>query len=341
MTETFNDKFSEAFRELYLMTMNSEYSIYRDPYTGETKYYMGKLPQETGLPANIDEGTPEALAYKEEQIKVYGMPGQFLDDKFINTKKEGQQNQIVNDPVWIRASKILHKHLRNQNRSVLYTRDDENKQELSSDKEYAEWGVDFMSSFENNFTNMLIDVNKMEGAPAPIAHAMYYLLETSDRKGVLLDNFINGVYYSTMDYANLLGLGTFGIGLIGRAGGKQMTKTAFKEYLKDLVIRKPDAAEAALGVETATYMAGFDYGGQKVKVAADKQEEIDKGQLAASAVAGGIAGPAAGRVIEGTGKAIGKGVSKVAEKIKPTAETQAMRDVAPILDTPTTEKNKE
>ena len=55
-----------------------------------------------------------------------------------------------------------------------------------------------------------------------------------------------------------------------------MTKTGFKEYLNDLVMRKPDAAEAALGVETATYMAGFDYGGQKVKVAADKQEEIDK-----------------------------------------------------------------
>ena len=73
-------------------------------------------------------------------------------------------------------------------------------------------------------------------------------------------------------------------------------------------------------------MAGFDYGGQKVKVAADKQEEIDKGQLAASAVAGGVAGPVAGRVIEGAGKAIGKGVSKLAEKIKPTAETQAIKD---------------
>ena len=91
----------------------------------------------------------------------------------------------------------------NQNRNILYTRDDENEEKLT-DKDFAEWGIDYMSALKTTLL-LLSDTNKLDGAPAPML-AMYYLLETSDRKGILLDNFINGLYYTAMDYSNLVGL---------------------------------------------------------------------------------------------------------------------------------------
>ena len=331
MTDDFvNDDFSKAFRELLVMTSEEEYSIYRDPYTGQVAYFQGELPLEKGLPPEIEDGTPEALEYKQKQIEVYGMPGQFLPDTHIGFKKLEPQENVVKDKAWIRASKILHKYMANQNRNIVYTRDDENEKKLTTDKDFAEWGIDFMSSFENNFANMLVDVNRLEGAPAPIAASMYYLMETSDRKGLLLDNFIDGVYYSVMDYSNLVGLGTVGLGLIGRAGGKQMSKMAFKEYLKNLVTRRPDAAEIALGAEGMVYLGGFDYGNQTVKIRADKQAEYKPGQTAAMSAVGGVAGPVIGRAVEATGAGIAKGVEKATNLVKP--EEKALKSMAPILD---------
>ena len=337
MTDDFvNDDFSKAFRELLVMTSEEEYSIYRDPYTGQVAYFQGELPLEKGLPPEIEDGTPEALEYKQKQIEVYGMPGQFLSDTHIGFKKLEPQENVVKDKAWIRASKILHKYMANQNRNIVYTRDDENEKKLTTDKDFAEWGIDFMSSFENNFANMLVDVNRLEGAPAPIAASMYYLMETSDRKGLLLDNFIDGVYYSVMDYSNLVGLGTVGLGLIGRAGGKQMSKMAFKEYLKNLVTRRPDAAEIALGAEGMVYLGGFDYGNQTVKMRADKQAEYKLGQTAAMSAVGGVAGPVIGRAVEATGAGIAKGVEKATNLVKP--EERALKSITPILDITETKK---
>jgi len=337
MTDDFvNDDFSKAFRELLVMTSEEEYSIYRDPYTGQVAYFQGELPLEKGLPPEIEDGTPEALEYKQKQIEVYGMPGQFLSDTHIGFKKLEPQENVVKDKAWIRASKILHKYMANQNRNIVYTRDDENEKKLTTDKDFAEWGIDFMSSFENNFANMLVDVNRLEGAPAPIAASMYYLMETSDRKGLLLDNFIDGVYYSVMDYSNLVGLGTVGLGLIGRAGGKQMSKMAFKEYLKNLVTRRPDAAEIALGAEGMVYLGGFDYGNQTVKMRADKQAEYKLGQTAAMSAVGGVAGPVIGRAVEATGAGIAKGIEKATNLVKP--EERALKSITPILDITETKK---
>ena len=331
-----NDDFSKAYRELLIMTSEEEYSVYRYPYTNEVAYYQGELPLKIGLPPEIEDGTPEALEYKQKQIEVYGMPGQFLDDNFIKQKKEGRQEEVVNDKAWIRASKILHKYMANQNRNILYTRDDENEEKLTTDKDFAEWGIDYMSSFENNFTNMLIDTNKLDGAPAPVAAAMYYLLETSDRKGILLDNFINGLYYTAMDYSNLVGLATLGVGLIGRQGGKQMTKVAFREYLKNLVTRKPDAAEMALGVEGMTYMMGFDYGAQTARMRADKQEEYNLGQTATMGATGAVAGPVLGRTLEAAGTGVKRVVEKGMDLVKP--EERALKSITPILDITETKK---
>ena len=319
------DDFTKQFNKDYIGS-NSDtdgdevYSIYYDKYTGEQKYYPGELPLKTGLPDNIEDGTPEAMEYKKQQIEVYGFPYEFISDSEIERVKKLRQETVVDDPNWARASKMLRAFMQ------------PGAEEFKTDKEYAEWGIDFMSSFENNFTNMVFDIAKLESAPPQAMHAMYYLMETADRDGMLAENFWRGAYYTVFDFANLVGLGTMGIGLIGKSAGKQLTKVAFKEAVKRIVMSKPDASDLAMIVEGGIYAGGFNVGQQKVKVNAGKQDEINVGEAAVNTAIGGTVGPAlsrGGQVVMEGGKRV---VNKVTDALTPSAESIAARNVDQVID---------
>ena len=319
------DDFTKQFNKDYIGS-NSDtdgdevYSIYYDKYTGEQKYYPGKLPLKEGLPDNIEDGTPEAMEYKKQQIEVYGFPYEFISDSEIERVKKLRQETVVDDPNWARASKMLRAYMQ------------PGADEFKTDKEYAEWGIDFMSSFENNFTNMVIDVVKLESAPPQAMHAMYYLMETADREGVLAENFWRGAYYTVFDYANLVGLGTMGIGLIGKSAGKQLTKVGFKEALKRIVMSKPDASDLAMIAEGATYAGGFATGREIQTVRAGKKDEVDVGNIATQTAVGGTIGP----VLSRTGQVAMEGgrrvVNKISDAISPSAESVAARNVDQVID---------
>ena len=319
------DIFTKQFNKDYFGSGSSEgsseeYSIYYDPNTKEQKYYPGELPLKTGLPPEIEEGTPEAMEYKKKQIEVYGFPYEMISDSEIERVKKLRQETVVDDPNWARASKMLRAYMQ------------PGADEFKTDKEYAEWGIDFMSSFENNFTNMVIDVVKLESAPPQAMHAMYYLMETSDREGVLAENFWRGAYYTVFDYANLVGLGTMGIGLIGKSAGKQLTKVGFKEALKRIVTSKPDASDLLMAVEGATYAGGFATGREIQTVRAGKKDEVDVGNIATQTAVGGTIGPTlnrAGQVVMEGGKRV---VNKISDAISPSAESIAARNVDQVID---------
>ena len=319
------DEFSKQFSKDWFGSGSSlgadeTYSIYYDVHTGEQKYYPGELPLKVGLPDNIEDGTPEAMEYKKQQIEVYGFPYELISDSEIERVKKLRQETVIEDPNWARASKMLRAYMQ------------PGADEFKTDKEYSEWGIDFMSSFENNFTNMVFNVAKLESAPPQAMHAMYYLMETADREGVLAENFWRGMYYTVFDYANLVGLGTIGIGLIGKSAGKQLTKVGFKEALKRIVMSKPDASDLLMMAEGGVYAGGFNVGQQKVKVGAGKQDEVSVGKAAGSATIGSAIGPTlnrAGQVVMEGGKRV---ASKVSEKLAPSAETIAAKNVDQIID---------
>ena len=109
-----SDIFTKTFNELYFGSNSTkggdgEYSIYRDKNTGEVKYYDGELPLKRGLPDNIEEGTPEAFAYKQEQIDVWGLPGEIISDDNIAEVKKKRQETVITDPDW--ASKMLYSYM--------------------------------------------------------------------------------------------------------------------------------------------------------------------------------------------------------------------------------------
>ena len=318
------DIFTKQFNKDYFGSGSSEgsseqYSIYNDPNTKEQKYYPGELPLKTGLPPEIEEGTPEAMEYKKKQIEVYGFPYEMISDSEIERVKKLRQETVVDDPNWARASKMLRAFMQ------------PGADEFKTDKEYSEWGIDFMSSFENNFTNMVIDIVKLESAPPQAMHAMYYLMETADRDGLLAENFWRGAYYTVFDYANLVGLGTMGIGLIGKSAGKQLTKVGFKEALKRIVTSKPDASDLLMAVEGATYAGGFATGREIQKERAGKGD-VSLGNIATQTAIGGTIGPTlnrAGQVVMEGGKRV---AGKISDAISPSAESVAAKNVDQVID---------
>ena len=100
-----------------------------------------------------------------------------------------------------------------------------------------------MSSFENNFGHMVVDIALMENAPPQMWRRDVLSNGDGDRDGMLFSNFKKGLYYTVTDVTNLVGLGTMGIGLIGKSADKQLTKVGFKEALKRIVMSKPHASD--------------------------------------------------------------------------------------------------
>ena len=75
---------------------------------------------------------------------------------------------------------------------------------------------------------MVVNTAKLQDAPPEVTRAMYYLLETSDRDGILGSNILEGAGQMLIDPSTWIGLGTFGIGLAGRQTVKQGLKWALK-----------------------------------------------------------------------------------------------------------------
>ena len=323
------DIFTQQYRKDYIGTSSGdsepggEYSTYRDPVTGKQKYYQGQLPLKKGLPADIEEGSPEAMEYIADQIEIYGLGGNAIDDSTIKAKQKEREGSQITDPTWIRASKMLYDYM---------NAGDPDAKGYDTPGEYAEWGVDFILSFENNFTNMVFDIAAMENAPAQAWHAFYYLLETSDREGIKLDNLMKGAYYTVFDWANVPGLLTMGWGLAGKAAGKQLTKVGFKEAVKRIVMSKPDASDFFMMGEGAILTGGMDAGSQTVKMEAGKQDGYDVTQGAISTATGTVAGPLINRGGQAIGEGIKRGAGKVADILSPSAETIASKNIDDIID---------
>lgn len=323
------DIFTQQYRKDYIGTSSGdsepggEYSTYRDPVTGKQKYYQGQLPLKKGLPADIEEGSPEAMEYIADQIEIYGLGGNAIDDSTIKAKQKEREGSQITDPTWIRASKMLYDYM---------NAGDPDAKGYDTPGEYAEWGVDFILSFENNFTNMVFDIAAMENAPAQAWHAFYYLLETSDREGIKLDNLMKGAYYTVFDWANVPGLLTMGWGLAGKAAGKQLTKVGFKEAVKRIVMSKPDASDFFMMGEGAILTGGMDAGSQTVKMEAGKQDGYDVTQGAISTATGTVAGPLINRGGQVIGEGVRRGASKVADILSPSAETIASKNIDDIID---------
>ena len=215
-----DDEFSKTYQENYIADSSEQQVVYIDRLTGKEITEPGYLPLETGYPEGMEIGSEDAMTYDIRRIRIHGFPQNYLDAEHLKTVQEMKEGSQITDPAWITASKIMYHYLETSDitlaKNMIGNQDPETQDASgpTTDNEYAEWGRDWMGSFLNNISYMSIDAVKMGDAPIDVSKAMYYLLETADRDGVLLRNFKNGLYYTAQDVSNYAGLTTLGLALI-------------------------------------------------------------------------------------------------------------------------------
>lgn len=190
--------------------------------------------------------------------------------------------------VWTSSSKHLYELFSKPGSRGRNTRFNEKQKTPKSDEEYARWGVEFMGSFNYNMAKMAGDYMALRNMDEETATRFYVMMEMYDR----LPNFTwNGTRRMfkgiTTDPTTYAGLGTLGLGFVGRAGTKQLTKNRLMDVLKN------KAAPYAIGaVEGGVYTGLDDAIRQGVTIEAGLQDNLDARKIAAQAGVGMAAGAA-------------------------------------------------
>lgn len=305
------DEFSKLFSEADAARSGTRSFVYRHPITGDISEGVGEAPMNWGeYPDGLDPDSPEADDYDMNRGLFRPLPDALFTPGGMEDIKEMPEGSQIDDPYWATASRILHDYLspgrmgRNRVRGVDYE---------MTPEEYARYGVRFISSFENNITAMAVNTAQLANAPMPVHKAMYYLLETGDRDGILASNAGRAALNIAADPFNWVGLATFGIGTAGKMAGQKLTKMAFKDVLKNMVIGRPTAASAALGAEGAFYGAADNLARQNVAVEAGVQTSIDPVETATAAVTTGVGAERLGAAGAPAIEAVRRGIVKLGE----------------------------
>ncbi len=334
-----DDEFSKTYQENYIADSSEQQVVYIDRLTGKEITEPGYLPLETGYPEGMEIGSEDAMTYDIRRIRIHGFPQNYLDAEHLKTVQEMKEGSQITDPAWITASKIMYHYLETSDitlaKNMIGNQDPETQDASgpTTDNEYAEWGRDWMGSFLNNISYMSIDAVKMGDAPIDVSKAMYYLLETADRDGVLLRNFKNGLYYTAQDVSNYAGLTTLGLALIPKFIGKQATKKAIKQSLFKKIVKAATSPMAALvGVESGSYFAMEDGIRQSVKMDADLQEEFNYLQNSGAFATGTIFGNTLTKGLEAGAPIIKKGFNKLGDALKKPDNTQSQTEIDFVPD---------
>ena len=282
------DEFDKVYADLEAVRNETNSFVYRHPITGETKEGIGEAPLNWGeYPTGVEMNTPEANDYDAFRSQFYPLPHVMMEGELGEESKLGLSDPEViamsqnmpegsqmNDPNWISASRMVHDYLHPKTNSMALP--DE------TGESFATWGVNFMNAFDYNFSALAINSARLNNAPPEVAKAMYYLMETADREGVTLKNTAKGALAMAVDPFNLGVLATFGIGVAGKYAGQQMTRMAFKDLLKNIVLSAPTKASMATGAEAGVLTMADNLARQNVKVEADVQDEIDPVEVGVS-----------------------------------------------------------
>jgi len=190
--------------------------------------------------------------------------------------------------VWTSSSKHLYNLFAKPGSGGRNTRFNEKQKLPKTDEEYARWGVEFMGSFNYNMAKMAGDYLALRNMDEETATRFYLMMEMYDR----LPNFTwNGTKRMfkgiTTDPTTYVGLGSLGLGFIGRAGTKQITKNRLMGVLKN------KAAPYVIGAVEGGVYTGLDEAiRQGVTIEAGLQDNLDASQIAAQAGVGMAAGAA-------------------------------------------------
>lgn len=170
-------------------------------------------------------------------------------------------------------------------------------------KEYADFGLEFMGTFNYNLPMMGIRAGQLSSMEDDTKFRFLQMMKTYDDKDITWAG--TGRFFKNMltDPTTYVGLGTLGIGIVGRHGVQQTTKKGIIESIKGSV--KSTTALAAY--EGGTYFAADNALRQSVEIQGNEQTNFNFGESAQSFGMGML-----------FGGALAKGANYLADVISPT-----------------------
>ena len=286
-----------------------------------TIYQIGD--REIELPKDMSDEEVESILNSfmaEETTEPPAMEGEFIptdtmgdsSESFEYVERGGERihpRTLSQDEDWLHATRVMYRH-------------NHNKDFEGTDEELAEYGLDLMGWFNYNLPAMSVQVGRIQHAPDDTKMAMLHMMDTYDNLRITwggVGRFFRGV---AADPTTYIGLGTLGLGLAGREGGRQVTRMGFRELLRQGVARS-----GSLGaIEGAGYATLDNRIRQEVRIQAGVQDGVDTGQL----LKAGALGAGVGLV---GGTALDMGVSSIAQRNLPTGRASSETSTA-VLEAP-------
>ena len=331
------DEFIEGHMNTQAVRMNGSGFVYRNPLDGKIYESIGQKPLnwDEGYPPGIEPETPEAHDYDAMRAKFQSLPNYAMNREFIDQQIAKPEDSQYEDPLWIGASRILYHYMNHKPARKRHGRNPateaQDAKPLDSGHSYADWGVNFMLKFNYNLPYMMVQANKTRSMPVDVAKAMYYLMETSDRDGISASNTGMGVAHAAWDVTNWIGLATFGIGMAGKQAGKIATKEGIKALLKEIIMANPTKASVATGVEGAMFSAADNLAQQSVRINADQQTGINKGELGTASTIGAVVGEEITRVgaplVRKGGELLKKGFENAKDKAQASKDAKEIDNI--------------
>ena len=155
----------------------------------------------------LEDGTP---------VPGFGSIRQNIDHKTLYT-----------DPSWLDASDKMYRTMEGR----------DPKENFKSDEDLAEWGLQYITDVEKNLIITGLTTAKIFRITDPEAKAaLLYMMDTYDNVNTSWAGAWRSLKSFGTDATNLIGLGTFGIGTVGKQilaqGGKQVAKATLRQAVK-------------------------------------------------------------------------------------------------------------
>lgn len=217
----------------------------------------------------LEDGTP---------VPGFGPIRQNIDHKTLYT-----------DPLWLDASDKMYRTMEGR----------DPKESFKSDEDLAKWGLQYITDVDKNVIITGLTTVKIFSITDPEAKAaLLYMMDTYDN----VDTSWAGAWRSLKafgtDSTNLIGLGTFGIGAVGKQilaqGGKQAAKATLRQAVKKSLGR----AGVIAGLEGMVSAGVENSVRQNLEINIGKREEFSHLELGAASGLGGAAGVTLGTVFD-------------------------------------------
>lgn len=192
---------------------------------------------------------------------------------FAQPRKNVDPASLNKDQDWLRASELLYSFY-------------ERKPFQGSKDDLAEWGKDSLGNFNFNLVSMAEIAYSLQSASQEEKEAFLFMMDTYDNTNFSLEGAGRAAKGIVTDPTNLVGLGTLGVGFLGKFAGKQAAKAGIRKLVLDSMARTGIAA----GIQSGVVGAADSSIRQGIEVSAGRREEIDLSKIGVDAAIAGTAG---------------------------------------------------